>query len=599
MALGRFLIVGLLGLTAAALLACGESGAETPETPRPSVLTSFTDPASPQSQVSSADASPVPPSSVMPLPNPPVVSAGLGSQSLEQQPLPGPSAVVDTAAIPGPVTFASTSLVEAVLACFQSTFLTGDRECYGGLIQDSGPGPVMQAVADLIQAGDIDSATDTHSLAHVIGRQTARVLGLNGEAFLRCSTEFNYGCQHGFFEQSLASAPNAAEAASNICADLVGSYSKKTAFYCYHGVGHGIMMASAYDLDRALGICDSLGDPLASEGCWQGVFMENVNAVMRSESREGVFSDEDPLAPCNGMAERHKWQCYINHAGRLITLFDFSVADASHACLAASSRLIQTCIESLGLMVSNPAWQATLAGSSVNSQTTVEVTIELCEQFPDQYRETCAVGAVDNIMNFEGVTLDLAPRFCKAVNQLFRDSCYRHIGLAIGAQIIDPQERLQLCGQIDVHYQEACLQGAGVALVDGRFVDRREESVEIGEQQDNSVPAEASEAGESGALGPDASPDEPTVVVAYLDGAFDPGTVMVSVGDTVRWLNEVDELIWPASDLHPTHQEYTGFDSRRPTALGGGWSFTFHEPGIWSYHNHVDSSITGVIIVEE
>ena len=194
------------------------------------------------------------------------------------------------------------------------------------------------------------------------------------------------------------------------------------------------------------------------------------------------------------------------------------------------------------------------------------------------------------------------------MNQPYRVSCYRHIGTAIGAQIIDPQEKLQLCGQVDEPYQEACLQGAGVALVDGEFVDRREQSVDIGEQQDLSVPPEVAEAGESvdleagtdpGVLGPAGSTFKPTVVVGYLDGAFDPDTVTISVGDTVQWVNEVDELIWAASDLHPTHQEYTGFDSRRPIALGGAWSFTFEEPGIWSYHNHVDSSITGVVIVEE
>ena len=341
------------------------------------------------------------PISVMPFPSPPVVSAGLGSQSSEQPSEPGSSPVADA------------SLVEAVLVCFQNAFLTGDRRCYGGLIRDSGLGLVMRAIAGLIQSGEIDSATDTHDLAHVIGMQTARVLGLNGEAFLLCSTEFSYGCQHGFFEQSLASAPNATEAASKICADLVGSHSSKTACYCYHGVSHGIMMASDYDLDRALGICDSLGDPMATEGCWQGVLMENVNAVMRGESRGGVFYDDDPLTPCNRVSDKYKWQCYINHAGRLITLFDFSVAEASHACLAASPRYIRACIKSLGLMVSNPAWQTTLAGPGDNSRTTVDVTIELCDQFPNEHRAACVVGAVDNIMNFESVALDVARRFCR------------------------------------------------------------------------------------------------------------------------------------------------------------------------------------------
>ena len=178
-----------------------------------------------------------------------------------------------------------------------------------------------------------------------------------------------------------------------------------------------------------------------------------------------------------------------------------------------------------------------------------------------------------------------------------RVSCYRHIGLAIGPQIIDLQERLQLCSQVDEPYQEACLQAAGIAVVDGQVVARRKQSLEIGEQQDLAALPEVGT--NLGVLDPAGSTAEPTVVVGYVGGAFDPGTVTISAGNTVQWVNEVDELIWSASDLHPTHQVYQGFDSRRPIALGGGWSFTFDEPGVWGYHNDVDSSITGVVIVEE
>lgn len=58
------------------------------------------------------------------------------------------------------------------------------------------------------------------------------------------------------------------------------------------------MMAQAYDLPASLAICDSLGDSVGQEGCWQGVFMENVNGAMTGASRPGVFSNEDPLLPC-------------------------------------------------------------------------------------------------------------------------------------------------------------------------------------------------------------------------------------------------------------------------------------------------------------
>ena len=361
--------------------------------------------------------------------------------------------------------------LDDLLICYQSVFITGKPGCYGKLIERAGPDQVLLGIRALIASGEVDSGIDTHVLAHQIGRQTASVFGLRGEAFLRCSTEFNYGCQHGFFENALANSPDATQAAFRVCADLVESSSRKTAFYCYHGVGHGVMMASAYDLDLALETCDSLGDFMASDGCWQGVFMENVNAVMRGEAREGVFSDAEPLAPCSRVADRHKWECYINHAGRLVTLFEMSIEDASRACLEASARFVSPCIQSLGLMVSNPAWQRTLAGAEDDSQT-VQIALELCGLFPDEHESGCIVGAVDNIMNFEGVVLDVALDFCGAADGTFRDNCYRRIGVGLSVQVIDLERRLELCKQVDPEYAEACLEGAGVEIVDGRATAR-------------------------------------------------------------------------------------------------------------------------------
>ena len=489
----------------------------------------------------------------------------------------------------GTVASAELEFREAVVICQQKAFLTGDTACLGDLIVRAGPDRVLETVVKAIEAGDIDSSTDTHDLAHEVGRQTARVFGIGGEGFLRCSILFNYGCQHGFFEQALASSPSATEAAFSICADLVGSEPTKTVFYCYHGVGHGVMMASAYDLDLALEVCDSLGDPMASDGCWQGVFMENVNSVMRGEAREGVFLDSDPLTPCNKVADRHKWECYINHAGRLITLFERSVRDASHACLGAAPPFILACIQSLGLMVSNQAWQLTLVGASSQGRN-IETTFELCGQFPADYRRDCLIGAIDNIMNFEGVVLDRGLRFCHAVDEPDRAACYGRIGLAIAVQVIEPERRLALCREVDERYRGACVEAAGTP------------SGSSGVQGDAPARSKArvSAANDQKPVGEQvATVIGPTVQVRYVDRTFVPATVTIRPGETVVWTNEGDDLMWPASDVHPTHQEYSGFDARRPVARGASWSFTFARAGAWGYHNHMAPRAKGTVIVQE
>ena len=87
-------------------------------------------------------------------------------------------------------------------------------------------------------------------------------------------------------------------------------------------------------------------------------------------------------------------------------------------------------------------------------------------------------------------------------------------------------------------------------------------------------------------------------VVSITDDGFDPPTLTVSSGTTVTFENESSDDSWPASDVHPTHQLYPGFDAKKPLLAGDSYSFTFTETGSWGYHNHLEPDVTGTIVVE-
>ena len=76
-----------------------------------------------------------------------------------------------------------------------------------------------------------------------------------------------------------------------------------------------------------------------------------------------------------------------------------------------------------------------------------------------------------------------------------------------------------------------------------------------------------------------------------------PATVTIERGDTVVFANESAEDMWPASDVHPTHELYPGFDARRGVASGRSWSYTFERPGRWTYHDHLSPETTAAIVV--
>lgn len=335
------------------------------------------------------------------------------------------------------------------------------NEALLAITEAHGPQASLQMVRRLQEQRRIGASTDDHHLAHEIGKKTAERFGVNGRAFLLCPTSFNYGCQHGFFQFALSRTHAAANAARLICGSLDASYSSKFRFYCYHGVGHGVMMAQKYDLKKALRACDTLDTPVGQDGCWQGVFMENVNESRRGNRRLDGFSKTDPLAPCNVIQEKYRYECFVNHAGWLMMFFHHDVQQAAEACLRAPDAYVPACLQSIGLMVTNPAWQPSLARSSEGKPPEV-IAWDLCLKFPEDHRRQCVIGAIDNILNFDEFEVSRARTFCNTVEAEYRSVCYHQVGVALKNQATDPERVRRKCAAFGDDDKEECLQGAGV-----------------------------------------------------------------------------------------------------------------------------------------
>ncbi|OHA63687.1 MAG: hypothetical protein A2842_01305 [Candidatus Wildermuthbacteria bacterium RIFCSPHIGHO2_01_FULL_48_25] len=103
-----------------------------------------------------------------------------------------------------------------------------------------------------------------------------------------------------------------------------------------------------------------------------------------------------------------------------------------------------------------------------------------------------------------------------------------------------------------------------------------------------------------------------SAVVLYTDSGFVPQIFIVQLGETVTFVNGSTSPMWPATAVHPTHQVYPGSDINKCNtaeeknifdACGGiepnqEWSFTFEEKGSWGYHDHLNPSRRGTIVVE-
>lgn len=90
-----------------------------------------------------------------------------------------------------------------------------------------------------------------------------------------------------------------------------------------------------------------------------------------------------------------------------------------------------------------------------------------------------------------------------------------------------------------------------------------------------------------------------SVRVTLTKDGFSPAQITITAGETVTFVSIAGAPFWPASDPHPAHTIYSAFDPREPVPAGTSWSFTFTKVGTWPYHNHLDPSEHGTIVVRD
>lgn len=101
---------------------------------------------------------------------------------------------------------------------------------------------------------------------------------------------------------------------------------------------------------------------------------------------------------------------------------------------------------------------------------------------------------------------------------------------------------------------------------------------------------------------PVANPPTPTPAVTtinYTSSGFNPSTITVKKGTAVTFMNNSSSTVWPASAPHPSHTDYPAFDPKKAIAAGGSWVFTFDKVGSWKYHNHLNPTQSGTVVVTE
>ena len=85
--------------------------------------------------------------------------------------------------------------------------------------------------------------------------------------------------------------------------------------------------------------------------------------------------------------------------------------------------------------------------------------------------------------------------------------------------------------------------------------------------------------------------------ITYTDSGFSPAQISVKVGDTVTFKNDSATSVQVNSSPHPAHTQFPELNVGS-IAAGESKSVTFTTAGTKKYHNHLDASQSGTIVVE-
>lgn len=101
----------------------------------------------------------------------------------------------------------------------------------------------------------------------------------------------------------------------------------------------------------------------------------------------------------------------------------------------------------------------------------------------------------------------------------------------------------------------------------------------------------------TGSQGNSSGENQTTKQIILTTGGFSPSTLTVKVNTLVTWTNKSGKEAQVDSDPHPIHTSYPAMNFD-PFSDGSSVSLVFDKAGTYHYHNHLQPSQTGTIIVQ-
>jgi hypothetical protein len=329
----------------------------------------------------------------------------------------------------------------------------GDFACleqaFGNLAYRDGPNPTIRLFDRLMTTDDAVEG-NCHRIVHMIGSASlARYHGNVAKAFAEGSASCWSGYYHGILSNAFTDVEleDIGPASRGLCEDEEIRATDYLAYQCVHGLGHGLMIYTGYNLPLSLETCDELATEWDQSSCSGGVFMENVTPSLGSTTE--WLKEDDPVYPCNTVAKRHKYYCYLMVTSRILEVNSYDWAETAALCRSVEKDWVAICFQSYGRDASGSTRQD--AGEIVR----------LC-RLAGRWESDCIYGAARDITSNDAGA-KRARVLCERAPDPLRGTCFNGIGTILSGLSASEDEIRAACAAATTRYLSACLQGAGLA----------------------------------------------------------------------------------------------------------------------------------------
>ena len=322
------------------------------------------------------------------------------------------------------------------------------EQAFANLAYEEGPGPALDRFDREIKTpGPIEA--DCHRIVHAIGAGALKHFDNDvGKAFAAGRASCTSGYYHGILERAFLGLEEdeLAPTSRKLCSDAEIRKTEFIAYQCVHGLGHGLMIYTGYDLPLSIETCHQLNGEWDQKSCTGGVFMENIQSSYGVRSR--WLRNKDLIYPCNFVADRDRYYCYDLLPGRVLQAVGWNFGKAAGWCRKVEQKWKWACFQGLGREASG------------FTRLDPARIIGICRRAGNMAHE-CLIGASKD-MTYTDVSPRRAKVLCDTAPIQHRAYCWRGIGNLLGSLHREMSARKQQCDSATTRFRIACYQGAGV-----------------------------------------------------------------------------------------------------------------------------------------